>query len=425
MTSSIQINTLPAGSSLGTNFALTVNTGAILPTTLSLVQLLSGSEVSMSSLATTMSIESLGTCGTILSLYAKNTGSLNNHQEANNRAFVAVGYPDGRFLLGGSFTSYSGSTANGIVRINANGTIDSSFATGTGFNGTINSIATQSNGNILVGGNFDTYNGTTSPDFILLNTSGSIISSSGFPATAGAGVTSIRVFNDNSFLLGGAFSGSSIYLRRYKADATVDSTFTKRDGTNDGATNGIRALAIQSNNRILAVGTQGVRRYTESGSHDPSFCIISASAFGILEQFDGKILVAGNFTNYSGSAVNRIVRLNDSGAVDNTFNMGAGLNVDYTYPSDRSIVQQPDGKLIIVGSFTTYAGVSANRIVRVNRDGSRDSSFVMGTGFNVNEACDVTLLPNNNILVAGGFNNYNACPRTGRMAIISPSGYPA
>jgi hypothetical protein len=46
------------------------------------------------------------------------------------------------------------------------------------------------------------------------------------------------------------------------------------------------------------------------------------------------------------------------------------------------LLNSPDGKIIATGSFTSYNGISANRIIRLNYDGTIDSSFVYGTGFN-------------------------------------------
>ena len=51
---------------------------------------------------------------------------------------------------------------NYFLRLNSNGTVDSTFNIGGGFNGDVYSIQIESDGNILVGGNFTTYDGITS-----------------------------------------------------------------------------------------------------------------------------------------------------------------------------------------------------------------------------------------------------------------------
>ena len=92
----------------------------------------------------------------------------------------------------------------------------------------------------------------------------------------------------------------------------------------------------------------------------------------------------GNFTDYLNGSVTEsygsLIRLNDNLTIDNSFNVGTGFTgVLYI---GESILEQPDGKLVCTGSFTSYNGTSSNRIIRLNNDGSIDTSFVYGTGFN-------------------------------------------
>jgi uncharacterized delta-60 repeat protein len=94
-------------------------------------------------------------------------------------------------------------------------------------------------------------------------------------------------------------------------------------------------------------------------------------------QPDGKIVVVGFFSQYNTVTANYIIRLNSDGSVDTSFNIGSGFNY-YVF----NIVQQTDGKFVIIGAFTSYNGVSANRIIRLNLDGSVDTSFNTGSGFN-------------------------------------------
>src|SRR5206468_1632456 len=67
---------------------------------------------------------------------------------------------DGKIIIGGDFTTYSGTTRNRIARINADGTLDASFNPGTGASGTVYSTAVQSDGKIIIEGSFTSYNGT-------------------------------------------------------------------------------------------------------------------------------------------------------------------------------------------------------------------------------------------------------------------------
>jgi hypothetical protein len=81
-------------------------------------------------------------------------------------------------LAGGGFTTFTGTTQNRLIRLNSDGSKDTSFNIGTGFDNTVSSIAIQTDGKILVGGNFTTYQGVSSLRNILLNSDGSISNNS-------------------------------------------------------------------------------------------------------------------------------------------------------------------------------------------------------------------------------------------------------
>ncbi|KOY87387.1 hypothetical protein AD998_15670 [bacterium 336/3] len=137
---------------------------------------------------------------------------------------------------------------------------------------------------------------------------------------------------------------------------------------------------------------------------DPTF--ITGTGFNgvvtqIVLQSDEKILVRGDFTEYNGRPANRIIRLNADGSRDESFQIGTGFN-----KTVYKIVLQPDGKIVVGGDFTEYNGVSANRIIRLNADGSRDSNFQIGTGFDdlVNY---IALQSDGKILASGNFISYN------------------
>src|SRR4029434_8943900 len=89
---------------------------------------------------------------------------------------VAV-QPDGKVLIGGYFYNVSGTNRNGIARLNANGSLDNTFDPGGGSNGGVKALALQSNGKVVIGGDFTTVNGTSRNHIARLNTDGSLDSS--------------------------------------------------------------------------------------------------------------------------------------------------------------------------------------------------------------------------------------------------------
>jgi hypothetical protein len=82
----------------------------------------------------------------------------------------------------------------------------------------------------------------------------------------------------------------------------------------------------------------------------------------IAIQPDGKILIGGNFTTFNFTTVNRLARLNSDGTLDGAFsnNVGSGLN-----GAVSRLTIQPDSNIVLGGSFSTFNGVSANRIARI------------------------------------------------------------
>ncbi len=319
---------------------------------------------------------------------------------------------DEKLLVGGAFTNYNGDAGNRIIRLNTDGTKDSSFTIGTGFNNAVNKIEIQSDGKILAGGTFTTYGGIQNR-IVRMNTDGtkdtSFAIGAGFTATVHAIATQV----DGKILVGGFFTtyngGFGNRIIRLNTDGTKDISFTTATGFN----NFVSAITTQADGKMLVGGTfisynggteYFIIRLNTDGTKDPSFIIgtgFNNQVFAIATQADGKILVGGNFTSYNGSTENRIIRLNSDGTKDTSFTAGTGFN-----NTIRAIVIQADGKILVGGIFTTYNGISENRVIRLNADGTKDSSFTTGTGFNSNVFAIVTQT-DGRILVGGDFTTYN------------------
>ena len=233
--------------------------------------------------------------------------------------------PDGKILVGGEFTSYNGTTQNNITRLNADGTRDTGFTIGTGFNDNVYAIVLQSDGKILVGGEFTSYNGTAVNRIIRLNADGT--RDTGFTAPINDLVARIALQSDGKILIVGRFTN---HIARLNTNGTVDSGFT--------------------------IGTSFV---------PVSSVVFTETESSLTLQSDGKILVGGSFTSYNGTAVNRIARLNADGTIDTGFTIGTG-----TTGTPWTFALQSDGKILVGGSFTSYNGTDVNRIARlINTNG--------------------------------------------------------
>src|SRR6185312_15329835 len=133
----------------------------------------------------------------------------------------------------------------------------------------------------------------------------------------------------------------------------------------------------------------------------------------------GKVLVGGAFSHFRGTALNNLVRLNSDGTLDTNFNatLGTGPN-----GSIRALVMQLDNKILIGGSFTNFNGTVANRIVRLNADGSLDTNFLAAIGSGASATVEaIALQPDNRILLSGQFTSVNGVTRNS-IARLLPTG---
>jgi uncharacterized delta-60 repeat protein len=345
------------------------------------------------------------------------TFTTNNGTGANNIIYSVAIQSDGKILVGGQYTTWNGTTVGRIVRLDSTGTRDTTFTTnnGTGANSNyVNSIAIQSDGKILLGGAFSTWNGTGVGYIVRLNSDGTNETLSTF---ANAGIIPVAIQSDGKILVGGNFTtwnGTTVgYIVRLNSDGTRDTTFTTNTGT--GANAAIVSIAIQSDGKILVGGNfqtwNGTNVYTivrlnSDGTRDTTFTTntgtaASGSAIGsIAIQSDGKILVGGGFTSWNGTTVGYIVRLNSDGTLDTTFttNTGTGAN-----NSLNSIVVQSDGKILVGGQHTAWNGTTVGRIVRLNSDGTRDTTFTTNNGTGANSTIIPIAVQSDGKIILGGF----------------------
>jgi uncharacterized delta-60 repeat protein len=242
-------------------------------------------------------------------------------------------------------------------------------------------------------------------------------------------VECIEIQADNKIVIGGIFTtvGGSTqnFISRLNYDGTRDTTFNIASQGTIGASSTVRALAIQPDQKIIAGGSflqmrgvtkNNIARLNTDGSLDTTFNIganlgVTPSGGGqgvyaIAVQPDGKIVIGGLFTSARGVVQNNIARLNTDGSLDTTFNIGANVG---TSGQVRSVLIQPDGKIVIGGNFALARGVTQNDFARLETDGSLDTAFNVGVNPGVAGGLgvyDMALQPDGKIVLVGDWNSF-------------------
>src|SRR5437588_1256420 len=298
---------------------------------------------------------------------------------------AAVLQPDGRIVVAGRFTSFITFTHNRVCRLNANGSVDQSFGLGDGINNTVLALALQSDGRILVGGQFSSVDLTLRFNLARLNTNGSVdlTFDPGNGPNPGNGhgpnddVNAIVIQPDGAILIGGTFNNYNGFVRggvaRVLGNGALDSTFDSGVGTGGN----VFALALQHNGQIVLGGRFGqysgtnrtfIARVFGDGSLDFGFNPVPNDwVQSLAVEPDDRILVGGLFTGINGSGRNCIARLNTNGSVDPIFDPGAGCVGSLTNDATqvRSIALQQFGRVLAGGIFTSYNNQLRDNIVRL------------------------------------------------------------
>ncbi len=293
---------------------------------------------------------------------------LNNLSGPNSWVWALALQPDGSLLVAGQFTSFNGVPGGEVVRLSADGQVDTNFnASVTAGDPTIHSVAVQPDGRVLIGGMFTGINGAT-----------------------------------------------CIRLARLNADGTLDSNFVASVNSSQSFIT-VSHLGLQTNSQIVIGGWfetvngaphTNIARLNNNGSLDTGYnAQLDTPPNALVMSADGKVLIGGAFSTVNGQARAHIARLDTNGTLDATFLPVTDGNVD-------SFAPQPDGKIVIGGGFTTVNGVSRNRIARLNANGTLDTTFQNGmAGADSYVGC-VAVDPTGKVLVGGQFSSLNGVGRT-------------
>jgi len=234
---------------------------------------------------------------------------------------------------------------------------------------------------------------------------------------------SVAIQTDGKILVAGWSVGAGITVVRYNVDGSLDTGFAVNGKFSTDIGGVARSVAVDSNNKILVVGTANralsVVRLNDDGTLDSQFGVggklavsnsnvFSYEGFDVTLQTDGTILVVGIVNSYKtiGSFVTRI---SAGGTLDQSFgSAGSAGGPFYYYDRGLGVATQSDGKILISGYGTPYSsGPSIEGIIgRYNPDGSFDTTFGSDGKVLLPDFAwhDIAVQPDGKIVVAGTSN---------------------
>ncbi|MBP9913209.1 MAG: immunoglobulin domain-containing protein [Opitutaceae bacterium] len=319
---------------------------------------------------------------------------------------ISAGFdPVGNILAGGS---------NGFIRLTAGGAVDPSFT--PAFNNAVYSVVPLPDGSSLVGGFFTTVNSTARNYFAHINVDGSLDTTVNFGLTQSVNVLSLG--SGNKLYLG---HGGNQGVKRYTLAGALDSTFVTT-GLISGTSASVQNIKERADGKVFVAYTNGssggityqFRLLTNLGAVDSSFTAPTlswtVSDWDILP--DGRIVIVGRFSTVNGVPAKGIAILNPDGSLDTS------VNFANAFTGFVNGVRYVNGRLQVWGAFTAFGGTAITGITRLNLDGTLDPTFKIGTGVNSGGAVNTVLnLPDGRIFVGGNFSTIRGTNRS-RVALL-------
>ncbi|MHC8949151.1 DUF5008 domain-containing protein [Sphingobacterium hungaricum] len=348
--------------------------------------------------------------------------------------YILPGTGGNDFWILGDFSDFENQATNAVFRNNIHKitslgesvkTAVGSFNVEKGTVGGVNTMVPLADGKYMIGGSMVGFNNNKKSYYLnritRLNTDGSI------------DTTVLELINTtpekplNAFDTLPAFNA---YL-----GSTINSGFTISSANHLFATPDTGVIAVgnfglhsfidyryssRESKMFVYTPVNNIVRLKSDGRIDSVFGYNNAGANGFIngaiETNDGKIVIVGAFSSFNGRPANRIVAFNKNGTINTAFNVGTGANEEIyaiTYNKSRN-------KIALAGRFTSFNGVAKFGVVILNADGSVDDTFTLG---DVEQRIPTYayVMNNGKILVSGDFIRYNGIQRS-RILILENDG---
>ncbi len=325
---------------------------------------------------------------------------------------------DGWVAIAGGFTQLNGLPRNRMAKLSPDGVIDRTLATTGATDGTVEAIAYQPDGRLIVGGRFTQINGVARTRLARLSPTGSV--DGNFAPTINGDVYAVAAMPDGKVIAGGGFAGARPRLARFLANGDLDLSFDA-EFSNDGF---VRVIAVQPDGKILIggsfneIGSQPqfrIARLFAGGDLDTTFApaAIDGTVRAILVQADGRLMIGGNFTTVGGFQRNNLARLRPNGQFDSEFS-SAAIADNTVY----ALAQLSGGNILVGGAFQILAGATRSRFGLLDANGELLASFSAGANGTV---FSLAVRHDDRAYLGGSFTSIGGITRS-RLALLNSNG---
>lgn len=280
---------------------------------------------------------------------------------------LAMGrWPDGRIALGGEFNTVNDVRLNHVAVLLPDGSIDPGFEFDAGTDFPVHAVLPLPDGKLLIGGSFTNVQGRLWQRVARLLPGGLPDSTFHAGTSPNGTVHALALAPEGRLVVAGRFSRSGSRVRpgldRWLADGRPDPSFSL-DADSDGA---VRAVAVAADGTVVAAGdfrhvsgrlAGGVWRARGDGTLDEAFRLATGSGaddavLAVALSADGRLWLGGRFRRFDGRERRHVARLLSDGSLDPTFDPGVG-------PDDAVLALQAvdGGGVLLGGMFRAVNGV--------------------------------------------------------------------
>jgi hypothetical protein len=334
---------------------------------------------------------------------------------ADYLASAVAATAEGAVFVGGGFATFNGEPRQRLARLRPDGTVDPSFLARVKYR--VNAIAPLPDGRLAIGGEFNTVNGISCNHVAVLLPDGTPDPTVDFENGADHPVETIFGLPDGTFYMGGGFTnvlGKTAHgVARITKSGALDSTFVSMSSP-DGAVKSIgvdvlgRVTVGGDFRRFGGVARGGLVRLKETGAIDDAFgggTGADGTVLAVSIDTQARAWIGGDFRQFHGESAGGLVRLADDGRRDPNFRVGFGANSAVT-----AIAFAKDGKAYVAGRFTEVDGSKRRHIARLNPDGSLDATFDPGSGPD-NWVLALSPRADGGVVIGGLFSSVNGARR--------------